>query len=192
MKRFPILQTDVFVKNIGAPEQRQQLINEAWSAHNNNDETIGFSYRGCWRSYFKYSNLEWLIVEIKQAFNETVFYYQQQDPNYTNRCQLDISYCTNINQVGSKIELHDHKLYHFVAVYYLQGSGTGDIIFSHPTMTEGCNSYTSVDGPFAISPNDGDLFIWPAWLPHETETNRSDRHRINITFDIKFPVTSKI
>ena len=190
LKKFPILQADVFVKNVGTPEQRQQLIDEAWSAYNINDETIGVSYSGCWRSYFSYNNLEWLISEVKQAVNESVFYYQQQDPIYTNKCQFfgdaHISYCTNINQIGSKIESHDHKLYQYVAVYYLQGTGTGDIIFSNPAMTEGCNSYAPFVGPYAFSPNDGDLFIWPAWLPHGTETNRSNRNRINITFDIKY------
>jgi hypothetical protein len=196
MKRLPILQADVFIKNVGTPEQRQQLIDEAWSAYNNNDDNIGFSYRGCWRSYFNYSNLEWLVAEIKQTVNEAVSYYQQHDPIYKDKCRFfedaHISYCTNINQIGSKIELHDHKLYQYVAVYYLQGTGTGDIIFSNPAMTEGCNSRAPFVGPYAVSPNDGDLFIWPAWLPHETETNRSDRHRINITFDIRFPVISKI
>ena len=191
MKRFPIIQADVFAKNVGTPEQRQQLIDEAWAAYNNNDETIGFSNRGCWRSYFKYTNIEWLITEIKQLVNEAGFYYQQHDPIYTDKCQsfgdADISYWTNINQIGSKNALHDHKLYHYVAVYYLQGTGTGDIIFSNPAnLNEGCNPYAPFVSPCAFAPNDGDLFVWPAWLPHETEHNHSDRNRINIAFNIRF------
>jgi Xaa-Pro aminopeptidase len=31
---------------------------------------------------------------------------------------------------------------------------------------------------------DGDLILWPAWVPHEVETNFSDRERVNIVFDI--------
>jgi uncharacterized protein (TIGR02466 family) len=197
MKRYPIIQADVFAKNVGTEEQRQQLIKEAWDAYYNNDATLGFSNRGCWRSHFKYKDIEWLIAEIRDLVNVAIQHYQDQDPIYKEKTNLfgaaDVSYWTNINQIGSKNSLHEHKSYHYVAVYYLQGTSTGDIIFSNPSnLTEGCNPYAPFVSTMAFSPNDGDLYVWPAWLPHETDINNSDRNRISIAFNIRFQAPQNI
>lgn len=192
IKKFPIVAADVFARtNVGTSEQRQQLLDEAWTAFMANDSEMSFSNRGCWRSYFKYNNLDWFMDELKLLVNEAGVHYQQMDPIYkektTHFIAPEIKYWTNINKPGSRNSLHDHRLYHYVAVYYLQGTGTGDIVFSNPSnVLEGCNPYAPFVSPIAFSPNDGDLYLWPAWLPHETEVNTSDRHRINIAINIRF------
>ena len=191
IKRFPIVAADVFAKNVGTYEQRDKLILEAWEHKKNNDLTMGFSNRGCWRSFFKYKDIDWLLDEIRTMVNDAGLYYQQVDPIYKDKAKhftgCEIKYWTNINDQYSKNSLHEHKLFHYVAVYYLQGAGTGDIIFSNPmNLTEGCNPYAPFVSPISFSPNDGDLFLWPAWLPHETEVNITARHRINIAFNIRF------
>lgn len=192
IKKFPIVAADVFARtNVGTSEQQQQLLDEAWAAFMANDSEMSFSNRGCWRSYFKYKNLDWFMDELKLLVNEAGVHYQQMDPIYkektTHFIAPEIKYWTNINKPGSRNSLHDHRLYHYVAVYYLQGTGTGDIVFSNPSnVLEGCNPYAPFVSPIAFSPNDGDLYLWPAWLPHETEVNTSDRHRINIAINIRF------
>ena len=37
----------------------------------------------------------------------------------------------------------------------------------------------------SVTPVEGDLVIWPAWMPHEVETNTSNTQRVNIAFNIK-------
>jgi hypothetical protein len=72
-------------------------------------------------------------------------------------------------------------------VYYLQATGTGDIVFYNPNnITDSCNLFAPFTSTIAISPQDGDLLVFPAWLPHEVETNTSDRDRINISMNIRF------
>lgn len=192
MKRFPILSADVFYKqNIGTPEQRAQLLKEAWDTHRSNPESISFSNLGCWRSFFEYSDISWLMAEIKDSINVAAGYYIDADPIYKTKTNsfldAEIKYWTNINNPGSKNNLHEHKLHHYVAVYYVQGRDTGEIIFHNPiNLTEGCNPYAPFVSPISFKPNDGDLLVWPAWLPHETEPNKSTRHRINIAFNIRF------
>ena len=197
MKRFPLVQADLFAANVGTEEQRRLLIEEAWDAHRKNDHALGFSNRGCWRSHFKYKDIDWLIAEIRTLVNEAGKHYQDQDPIYKEKTNFfgaaEVNYWTNINQIGSKNALHDHKLQHYVAVYYLQGTGTGDIVFSNPAnLTEGCNPYAPFVSSISCSPDDGDLYVWPAWLPHETEINNSGRHRINIAFNIRFQAPQNI
>ena len=196
-RRFPILAADVWAKNIGTSEQRQALIDEAWHHRNQNDQTMGFSNRGCWRSFFKYKDIDWILNEIRDMVTQAGNHYQEHDPIYKEKTRhflgCEIKYWTNINDQYSKNSLHEHKLYHYVAVYYLQGTGTGDIIFSNPmNLTEGCNPYAPFTSPISFSPNDGDLFVWPAWLPHETEVNLTTRNRINIAFNIRFTAPHNI
>ena len=192
IKRFPIVAADVFARtNVGTPDQRQQLIDEAMDAFVANDSEMSFSNRDCWRSYFKYKDLSWFMDELKTLVTDAGIHYQSMDPIYkektTHFIAPEVKYWTNINKPGSRNSLHDHRLYHYVAVYYLQGTGTGDIVFSNPNnVLEGCNPYAPFVSPIAFSPNDGDLYLWPAWLPHETEVNTSDRHRINIAINIRF------
>ena len=192
IKQFPIIRADVFHKsNVGTQEQRQELIAEAWHHFHNNPKTTAFSNKGCWRSNFIYKDIEWLMQEVRAVVTEAGNFYQKTDPIYQKKTKSfqgsEIKYWTNINKPGSRNSLHEHKLWHYVAVYYLQSEGTGDIVFANPmNITEGCNPYAPFVSTMAFSPSSGDLLIWPAWLPHETEVNTSDQHRINIAMNIRF------
>lgn len=192
IKKFPIIQADVFYEsNIGTEKQRTELITEAWSQYENNPNTVAFTNKGCWRSNFLYKDIDWLLKEVRELVTEAGNYYQQQDPIYRKKTKSfigsEIKYWTNINNPGSRNSLHEHKLWHYVAVYYLQSNGTGDIVFANPmNLTEGCNPYSPFVSNLAFNPSDGDLLLWPAWLPHETEVNNSNKHRINIAMNIRF------
>jgi hypothetical protein len=47
-----------------------------------------------------------------------------------------------------------------------------------------CNPGSPYTGDVYIDPKDGDLFLWPAWVPHEVDVNKSDKQRINIAFNL--------
>lgn len=190
-KRFPVLSADVFYRNVGTPEQRQHLINQALAEQQRNAQTVAWTNRGCWRSYFQYDDIEWLKKELTEMVNEAGLYYQETDPIYKKKTQSfvgsEFKYWTNINKPGGRNAIHEHKLWHYVGCYYLQAEGTGDIVYFNPiNLTEGCNPYAPFVSPMSFSPKDGDLLMWPAWLPHEVEMNMSDKPRINIAFNVRF------
>lgn len=197
MKQFKLLSADLFCENVGTPEQIEQLKQEALYNFNYKKEKLAFSNEKCWRSEFKYNDINWLIEKIRLLVNASIDYYLQVDPVYPNKIKHygkpEIKYWTNVNDPGSKNSLHTHSLYHFVACYYIQSSDTGDLVFHNPSnITENCNPHSPFVSRLAFSPKEGDLLVWPGWMPHETEMNLSDKQRINIAFNIRFETPQMI
>lgn len=183
-----VLRADVLVRNVGTEQQRNLLLQQALQAqqfqgskNNSND--------GCWRSSFDYTDMNWLVDEIKFSLGQLIEFYMKEDPSYQHRFSPTINkidHWTNVNEPNSSNRLHVHRTYDYAACYYLQAEGTGDLTFHNPAnlMSElGPNS------PFisrmSYQPKDGDLLVWPGWIPHEVEVNRSDKQRVNIAFNIK-------
>lgn len=197
VKQFKLLSADIFVSKAGTAEQIQQLKEEALARQKADPAGMMFTNEGCWRSSFEYDNIDWLLKELAQTLGQAVGYYSQTDPLFPQKApfygQPEIDYWTNINEPNSKNSLHSHGTYHFVGCYYIQATGTGDLVFHNPAnLLEECNP----NGPFvsrqAFTPKDGDLIVWPAWVPHEVEINFSSQQRINIAFNIRFRPTDNI
>lgn len=193
MNVFRILQADVFTKsNIGTESQRVSMIEYAQQVKEKAEHNqLNFSNKGCWRHEFDYPDISWLIEELRQLTNSAIETYANSDPLYNEKLKSygppDVKYWTNINDTESKNALHDHRLHHYVAVYYLQGKGTGDIVWHNPmNLTESCHPHAPYTSRYALSPEDGQLILWPAWMPHETEVNKSNMQRINVAFNIRF------
>ena len=71
--------------------------------------------------------------------------------------------------------------YSFVGLYYIDAEGTGDLIFHNPiNLVSDCNPKSPFVRTVSYPPKNGNLLLWPAWVPHEVEINNSDRYRINI------------
>lgn len=197
MKILPIIAADLFTDNVGTPEQRQDLIDQILIEYNTGRSNMSFTNEGCWRSQYKYSNIEWLTRCITMLITEAIGFYQNRDPSYLNKTKHysdpEINYWTNVNSPGSRNALHTHQLHHFVALYYLDAEDTGDLVFHNPSnLTEGCNPFAPFVGRIAWTPKNGDLLVWPAWVPHETDINLSSRSRINIAFNIRFKTPQMI
>lgn len=190
---FRTLQADSFIENnVGDEQQRQSMIEYAQNIKSQTDQQqLSFSNKGCWRHEFDYPDIQWLVNHIRDLTNTAIETYSKSDPLYNEKLknygQPIVTYWTNINEVGSKNALHDHRLHHYVAVYYLQGQGTGDIVWHNPmNLTESCHPHSPFTSRYSYSPKDGDLILWPAWMPHETEINNSNKQRINVAFNIRF------
>lgn len=175
--------------NIGDDEQVYELTNQIThiqsrpSTLNTND--------GCWRSDYKYSNIDWLLKEITSKVFRAIEYYGQKDTVFLDAFQkvkkqdLKIHYWTNVNAPNSRNVLHSHKSAIFSGVYYLQGTETGALRIINPANILGdCNNLSPFTRDFYYTPKDRDLILWPAWLPHEVEINTSTRNRINIAYDV--------
>jgi uncharacterized protein (TIGR02466 family) len=184
-----LTKADLFVNNIGTIEQRNQLIEEIKLVKSQNPDGIDKSNIGCWRWNNPCSDIGWLMYEIMKMLDQAMNLYNDEDMTFAQRKQLDlvnIDYWANINQPGSRNSMHSHKPAQFSACYYLQAEGTGGIRFVNPAniMAE-CNPGAPFTRDYRVLPKDGDLLLWPSWIPHEVETNFSDTERINLAFDIR-------
>ena len=188
MRSLQLTRADAFIVNID-DDRRLDLLNEITKAKAE-QPSLQNTNSGCWRSEFTYSNIDWLLGNISEVLRDAVTHYLKEDLSYDTRLEgsddVYFEYWTNVNEPGSDNRLHSHTAFDYVAIYYIQGTDTGDIVFHNPAnlMTE-CSSNSPFVSRMHVSPQDGDLILWPAWVPHEVDTNISDKQRINIAFNIK-------
>jgi len=120
------------------------------------------SNRGGWQLEInsrKFEKISWILPFVKRVEQELKNLY----PNY-NIQRLWF----NINSTGSYNEWHNHGAREVVGVAYIQTNlSSGDIEF--------------VDGT-RISPDVGDLIIFPSELNHRVLVNQSTDFRISIAF----------
>ncbi|SVC07402.1 uncharacterized protein METZ01_LOCUS260256, partial [marine metagenome] len=77
----------------------------------------------------------------------------------------------------------------YAAVYYLQVEDTGELACYNPgNLTENCHATAPWVSVMTYVPNNGDLVLFPGWVPHDVGPNNSDKQRINIAFNISFKV----
>ena len=187
------MRADLFNEpGVGSLEQRQELIDRLLELKNNgvSDINAKSSNYGCWRLMNPITDCEWLNKKLTDMILEAIaFYTETQYSNIVEykhgETNINIRSWANINEPGSRNVYHAHKGSHFSACFYLQATDTGDLVLSNPSNILGeCNNFAPYARAFVFKPKDGDLILWPAWVPHEIETNLSDKQRINIAFDI--------
>ncbi len=188
--RTTLFRADLFHnKNVGTEDQRRQLIDQIKNKQQLYPQGSLNSNPGCWRWNEPCTDINWLFAEINTMLLSAINLYAEEDKVFSGfkNCQdIEISYWANVNQPGSRNVFHAHKEDHFAVCYYLQASGTGDLrLVNHINILGDCNNTAPFTRDVSISPQDGDLFLWPAWVPHEVETNFSDKERINLVFNIK-------
>jgi uncharacterized protein (TIGR02466 family) len=180
---------DLFLDNVGTVDQRQQLTREIKDIQIKHPDGTARTNLGCWRWNRPSVDIKWLMPNIMKMLDNAVKFYNSEDEVFSNMHELDlvqIDYWANINQSGSRNTLHNHKSAQFSAVYYLQAEDTGGLMFYNSAdIMSDCNAGSPFVRQYRVNPKDGDLLLWPSWVPHEVETNFSDKERINLAFDIK-------
>ena len=126
------------------------------------------------------------MSEIGELLNKFADMYSLElSAHDLDKSKVSFFYWTNVNQPHSRNVMHSHIESHFSAVYYLQATDTGNLRLTNPANILGnCNSTAPFVKDIVFTPKDGDLIMWPSWVPHEVETNFSARERINLVFDI--------
>ena len=184
--------SDLFTKSdVGSTDQQKDLIKQILSAKENNLGQAPYSNEGCWRSNFEYGNeINWLREEVKNYTIQICNTYATIDNVFKEQISkennmLDFKIWTNVNEPNSTNDIHTHKEFSFACTYYLQGTNTGKLTFINPAnILNECNLKSPFVRNYSVEPKDGDLFIWPAWIPHKVDRNESDRQRINLAFNI--------
>ena len=185
--------SELFKKsNVGTKKQRKDLLDKILYLKKNNISPAEQSNKNCFRSSYMYGEeLNWLRDAIKVFVEEISNFYKEHDESFNalvsqDEQKLDFSIWTNVNEPGSINELHTHKGVSFACTYNLQTEGTGNLVFRNPAnLLNDCNQKSPFIRNYKIEPKDGDLLIWPAWVPHYVEENKSNKQRINIATNIK-------
>lgn len=85
--------------------------------------------------------------------------------------------------------IHNHMPYDISGVYYLQTCETdGSIFFENPLQI----CYSSKIGnknlfnpSYVSKPKNGKIILFPSWLSHGVNTNKTESERISISFNVK-------
>lgn len=99
----------------------------------------------------------------------------------------------NVNAPGAAHKMHAHPNNFLSGVYYVQVQEGADTINFHdprpetgiirPPITE-LTAYNTDQVVVAV--NNGTLIVFPAWLPHSVDSNRSEQTRISVSFNVMF------
>lgn len=189
INRKTTFRSDIFVcSNVGTAIQRQDMIDQIKAKHQSSP-SMSFSNPGCFRINNPCANISWLFDQLNVLLHEAINFYQLEDTVFSQlpiSTEFDFSWWANVNSPGSRNTFHTHKEDELSCVYYLQGTDTGDLRFPNPANLLGdCCKTSPFTRDFLFAPADGDLILFPSWLPHEVEPNLSNRERINVAFNFK-------
>lgn len=99
----------------------------------------------------------------------------------------------NVNAPGTGHRLHSHRNNFLSGVYYVQVQDQADSInFFDPRPQAGVirpqalQSTAENTEVASLRVSNGTLLLFPAWLPHAVDINRSGRPRISLSFNLMF------
>lgn len=188
-----LLRADIFsYPNVGSIKQREEIVSRLLEMKNSGISDINSltNNENCWRLNNPVQDCTWLNDAVATIIHDAMKFYTEipysKIPIWDkDKSKFNIKSWANINEKYSRNVYHSHKSSMFSCVYYLQGTDTGNLILTNPAnILNDCSDFSPFTRDFLFKPKDGDLILWPSWIPHEVEMNLSDRQRINLVFDI--------
>lgn len=124
------------------------------------------------------------IVQVCQRIGES----QKFIPNLGYQLQV----WANINPPGASNKVHYHANCHFSGIYYidLDAPDCGSIFFRDPRVASRMLSYPVTQptefttGEVKMPPEEGRMYVFPGWLEHGVEENKSQKDRVSIAFNV--------
>ena len=145
---------------------------------------------GGWQSNFLSTDDIPLLV----AFIGSILDDIKQDLNIKSDVSIHLNGCwINVNNKNNYNRTHTHPGNMLSGCYYIKTpKKSGDIVFEDPRAQAVClplpvvekNKYTIQTARF--HPESGAIVVFPSWLPHNVETNESDKERISVAFNMVF------
>ena len=88
---------------------------------------------------------------------------------------------------GDFAHLHTHMPSDISGVYYVKTTGSdGRIFFMNPNQMINTPMYRHMGDRVFIEPEEGMLILFPSWLNHAVEPNRTDDRRLSVAFNVNF------
>ena len=183
--KIPIQDTRLFYENYTNHENLNNLIKgELEEIQKADPKGLPGGNPGCYRTMTRYRCETELYKALSLMLGTWCDHYFANQP-----MDAKITYWTNINEPGSSNLFHSH--YRADAdvsgVYYVQGKDTGVIRFAtHEQMNKMIRPGQPYSNMIGHDPREGDLLMFPSYLLHDVDVNRSQRQRISIAFNATF------
>ena len=131
-----------------------------------------------------------LIATQQAIFNYTRKYLKEADQNVKHDLRIQESWLNTFSR-DQNIGLHEHGYQPnaLSGVYYHKADSTcGMISFKSPnpfviSFPHRCDRYSNI---VKIPPEKGMILLFPNWLLHKVEPNRTDKERVSLSFNIEF------
>lgn len=184
----------------------QQILNYKANSKGNPDESMAYNANeNCWMGQphfyggFDKPTEHLLITKFKMACNE----YYKSMPSPTNisrgkytgidRSAWEVWAWANVNEPGSENREHVHTGYFMSGVAYFQAKDTGRLEFMPYNYTyKITHSEWPYYGTAYYEPQDGDIIMFPSYLLHRVERNKSNKQRISMAFNATLPTDDRI
>lgn len=132
----------------------------------------------------EFKDLNLRIMQICERIGESQLF----QPNLVYRHQAWV----NISPPGASNKIHYHANSHFSGVYYvsLKAPECGSIFFRDPRVVNRMLTYpTNKRTEFTaeevnMPPEEGRIYVFPGWLEHGVNVNKSDQDRVSISFNV--------
>ena len=180
--------------NLPGNEQANYILSELVLEKNAHQENMTVEYISNNIFTLEHPGIKWL----KQCCDRAVLDYAKKiGINYN--LEWTLQGWANINMRGDYHNLHNHPHSWLSGTYYVSVPNQEEadvfrsdlnpcaISFFDPRPQANMNSIRNdgqVDPEFRILPNNGDIFLWPAFLHHLVHPNMSDKPRISISFNV--------
>lgn len=141
-----------------------------------------------------YLHPDWYILDkyapnLKKTITDKVNWYLREVWGENGKMRVTISW-VNYNPPNTRHHKHSHPNSIFSGCFYIDTPpDAGAIIISNPNRKQFYaepiggekNKYTS--SIFGFRPDKYDLYMFPSWLDHEVEMNKSNGTRISLAFN---------
>ncbi|MBT0584829.1 putative 2OG-Fe(II) oxygenase [Alteromonas oceanisediminis] len=192
LARGGILHTDIWRSMMPDHPRLNQTLKTAILDYQKNHPTVDkMANPGCWRGsdeFDGWQTLRRMAIDNVKAIHR--HYLSIGAPcaalESFDDSRFETNHWANVNEKGSSNAIHSHSKWHWSGVYYVQGTGTGDIaLYSQAYLNQQVSLGLPYGQSFTLPAEDGLLLMFPSYLLHEVLPNPSDRQRINIAFNVK-------
>jgi len=132
----------------------------------------------------EFEDINLRILQVCERIGESLHF--KSDHAYLHQAWV------NISPPGASNKIHYHANCHFSGVYYvsLKAPECGSIFFRDPRIASRMMTYP-VDRAteftaeeIRMRPEEGRMYVFPGWMEHGVEENKSDRDRVSISFNV--------
>ncbi|WP_100642040.1 putative 2OG-Fe(II) oxygenase [Alteromonas facilis] len=192
LARGGILHTDVWRAMVPRYEELNQQLKDQILTYQAEHPTIDpMANPGCWRGSSEFEGWDtlrsFIIDNVKAIHRHYINIGAPCAPLESfSTDKFEMNYWANVNQPGSANAIHTHSKWHWSGVYYVQGTGTGELaLYSQAYLNQQVTHGLPFGQSFTIPAEDGLMVMFPSYLMHEVMPNLSDKARINIAFNVK-------
>lgn len=152
--------------------------NQQWSSGTHQLSNKG-NFEDCIITSEKMSNIKRSIMHHAGNYMS----HMNVRPDY--KSAISSSWLTLTN-TGLHAHIHDHGTSHISGVYWYKTNGNdGNIVFRNALKALKCNP---IGASFAheneFVPEEGRIVMWPSFLDHSVNENKTDNDRISLSFNI--------